>query len=59
MSLLDSITGAAGFGLTGTAWVRLRGTPTVDEYSGDATGVDWAKPDTLRFLGSLSSSSSL
>lgn len=58
MSLLDSITGAAGFGLTGTAWVRLRGTPVADEYSGEATGMDWTNLDTLRFHGSLSSSSS-
>lgn len=58
MSLLDSITGAAGFGLTGTTWVRLRGIPVKDEYSGDTTAVDWTEPDMLRFRGALSSSSS-
>lgn len=58
MSLLDSITGAAGFGLSGTAWVRLRGIPVKDEYSGDTTAVDWTEPDMLRFRGALSSSSS-
>ena len=58
MSLLDSITGAAGFGLGGTAWVRLRGIPVKDEYSADTTAVDWTNPDTLRFRGALSSSSS-
>lgn len=58
MSLLDSITGAAGFVLSGTAWVRLRGIPVKDEYSGDTTAVDWTEPDMLRFRGALSSSSS-
>lgn len=58
MSLLDSITSAAGSVLTGTTWVRLRGISVKDEYSGDITAMDWDKPDMLRFNGALSSSSS-
>lgn len=35
----------------GDTVTRLRGTPIVDPYSGEATGTDWSHPSRLDFPG--------
>ena len=35
----------------GETVTRLRGTPVVDPYSGESTGVDWSNPDELEIDG--------
>lgn len=35
----------------GETVVRLRGSASVDPYSGEATGTDWAAPDRLEVYG--------
>lgn len=35
----------------GETVTRLRGTPTLDPYSGESTGIDWTNPDTLPIPG--------
>lgn len=35
----------------GETVTRLRGTPVVDRYSGEQTGISWANPDALEIPG--------